>query len=131
MAKEPGRNNSSDELKVKIARSRDRVARDFRGLRHDLDIPQRIRKSFQEHTLLWIGAAAAVGTIIVLAPMRKKTIYIDATTGARTKPKSKLLEAGFLLGALRIAATVLKPTIEKFVAKKIGSYVGNRRSTRF
>jgi len=107
------------------------VARDFRGLRNDLDIPRRIRRSFQEQTMLWIGAAVVVGTLIVLVPMRKKTVYIDATTGAKAKPKSKLLETGVLLGALRIAATVLKPAIEKFVAKKIGSYVGNQRSSRF
>jgi len=65
MAKEPGRNNSTDELKVKIARSRDRVARDFRGVRHELDIPRKIRRSFREQTLLWVGAAVVVGTLVV------------------------------------------------------------------
>ncbi len=81
--------------------------------------------------MIWIGAAAVVGTLIVLAPMRKKTVYIDATTGKKTKGQSKLLETGFLLGALKIAATVLKPTIERFVAKKIGTYVGNRSSRKW
>src|ERR1700704_2413980 len=111
MAKESGPNNSTDELKVKITRSRDRLARDLRGVRYELDIPRRIRRSFQQQTVLWIGAAAVIGTLIVLIPLRRKTVYVDRASGATVgKPKrTKLLEAGFLLGAIRIAATLLQP----------------------
>src|SRR5207302_1971529 len=107
MAKKPRSNESTDELKLEIARSRDRVGRDFRGLRYELDIPAKIKRSFRNQTVAWITAAAVVGTLIVVLPLRKKKVYIDARTGAKTKPQSKLLEAGFILGALRIAATLL------------------------
>lgn len=130
MAKEPGRNNSTDELKVKIARSRDRVTRDFRGVRHELDIPRKIRRSFREHTLLWVGAAAVVGTLVVLAPIRQKKVYVDLASGKETKAKGKLLEAGFLLGALRIAMTLLRPSIERIVGKKLSGYVSGQQSRK-
>lgn len=119
MAKEFGRNKSADELKAEIARSRDRVAREFRGVRSELDISRKLRRSFRQNTGLWIGAAMAVGTIVMLLP-RKKKVYVDVGSGGgKGRTKSKLLETGFLLGALRIAATLLKPTITRFVMQKM------------
>jgi hypothetical protein len=122
MAKEPRANKTTDELKMEIARSRERVGRDFRGLRYELDFPGKIRRSLRNHTAAWITAAAVVGTLIVLLPLRKKKVYVDLKNGSQAKSKSKLLEAGFVLGALRIAATLLKPVITSFVTKKIGGY---------
>ena len=123
MAREPGRNNS--ELKEEIARSRARVTRDLRGLRDELDFPKKIRKSIRRKPVPWIATAVAVGLFLVLHLARKKKIYVDATKAS--KSGKKLLEAGFVLGALRIAATLLKPVIVSFVSKKIGSYVGEKR----
>jgi hypothetical protein len=37
------------------------------------------------------------------------------------------LEAGFVLGALRIAAGLLKPVVMNFVEKKLGSYGSRAR----
>jgi hypothetical protein len=93
-------------------------------LRYELDIPQKIRRSFRQNTPVWIGAAVAVGVLVVLLPMRRKKIYVDLASGTKAKPKSKLLEAGFLMGALRLAVTLFRPTIANFVMKKLGSYTG-------
>jgi hypothetical protein len=122
MAKEPRANKTTDELKMEIARSRERVGRDFRGLRYELDFPGKVRRSLRNHTAAWIAAAVVVGTLIVVLPLRKKKVYVDLKNGTQPKSKSKLLEAGFVLGALRIAATLLKPVITSFVTKKIGGY---------
>ena len=81
MAKKPRPNKPADELKLEIARSRDEVARDLRALRYELDIPRRIRRSFREQTAVWIGAAAVVGTLIVLLPLRRKKVYVDLASG--------------------------------------------------
>jgi hypothetical protein len=132
MAKEPRRGQPADALKIDIARSRDEVAREFRGLRYELDIPRKIRRSFREQTGLWIGAAVVVGTLIVLVPLRKKKVYVDLANGKKQKPAQKFLEAGFLLGVLRIAVTMLKPTITNFVMKKIrGPGAPRPRSTKW
>ena len=45
MAEEP---ESIDELKAEIAQSRERLARDLRGLRYELDFPGKFRRSFQD-----------------------------------------------------------------------------------
>jgi len=56
---------------------------------------------------------------------RKKKVIVDAKGG--TKSKHPLLEAGFVLGALRIAASLLKPVVINLVEKKLRSYSGRGR----
>src|ERR687887_1104273 len=99
MAEKFGDNNKSvDKLRAEIARSRERVGRDLCGLRHELDFPAKFRRSFREQTVSWITAAAAVGALIALAPMRKKKIYVNAKSSR--KSQKKLVETGFALAAL-------------------------------
>jgi hypothetical protein len=126
MAKKSGRNDTSDELRAELVGSRERLGRDLRGLRYELDFRRKIKRSFQQQTVAWITAIAVFGTLLVLLPARKKKIYIDAKTG--DKRKKQMLEAGFALGALKIAATMLKPTISSFLKAKMDSYM--RQSAR-
>ena len=128
MAKTSGRNNTTDELKAEIVASRERLARDLRGLRYELDFPRKIKKSFQQQTVAWITAAAVVGALLIFLPARKKKIYVDAKTG--DERKKRMLEAGFALGALKIAATLLKPTITSFLKSRIDSYMRESRRTK-
>ena len=119
MAKEPRRRESADALKAELARSRDEIAREVRGLRYELDIPRKIRRSLRENTAVWIGAAVAIGALVVLLPVRKQKVDVDLAQNKKGKPGTKFLEAGFLLGALRLAATLLKPAITNFVIRKM------------
>ena len=128
MAKESGRDQSTGELRVEIARSRERVARDLRGLRYELDFPRKFRRSFRQQTVAWITAIVVVGTLIAVLPVRKKKVYVDAKSGRKTK--RNLLEAGFALGVLKIAASLLKPAITTFVTKKILGYPRPERSAK-
>jgi hypothetical protein len=122
MAEKFGRNRSTGELIAEIGRSRERVARDLRGLHYELDFPGKLRRSFREQTVSWITAAAAVGALIVLLPVRKKKVYIDAKRGG--KRQKKFLEAGFVLGASKIAASVLRPVIVDFLKNRLTDYAG-------
>jgi hypothetical protein len=117
MAEKSGRKNSTDQLRMEIARSRERVGRDLRGLHYELDFPAKVRRSFREQTILWITAVAAVGVLIALAPMRKKKIYVDAKSGR--KPKEKLVKTGFVLGALNIGANLIRPAIVELVKNRL------------
>jgi hypothetical protein len=128
MAETSGRNDATDELKAEIAASRERLARDLRGLRYELDFPRKIKKSFREQTAVWITAVVVVGTLLIFLPARKKKIYVDAKTG--DERKKKMLEAGFALGALKIAATLLKPTVTGFLKSKIENYMRESRRTK-
>jgi len=122
MAEKSGRNKSIDELTTEIAQSRERLARDLRGLRCELDFPAKFRRSFREQTVSWLTAAAAVGALISLAPMRKKKIYVDAKKSQKTK--KKIVETGFALAMLKIAANLARPVIVEFVKNRLSDFGG-------
>lgn len=128
MAKESGSNKPAESIKAEIARSRELVERDLRGLRYELDFKRKLRQSFRQQTVVWVAAAALLGTVVVMLPRRKKTVYVDAK--GKEKPQKKLLEAGFLLGALRIAVTLLRPALMNFIKQKMtgGSTAGHSAS---
>jgi hypothetical protein len=123
MAEKSGQGKSLHELRQEAAHSRDRLARDLSGLRYELDFPLKFRKSFQRQTVIWIGAAIMMGVIFAVMPARTKKIRVKA--GGKTRgqhEKEGILGAGLALGALKLVATMLKPTITAFVAKKMSGY---------
>lgn len=120
MAKKSGNNKSDAELREQIARSRDDLALRVNRVREEVDLPRKIRRSVRREPVPWIVGAIAVGLLLTAVVTRKKKVYVDAKGG--TKSKHALLEAGFVLGALRIAAGLLKPLVMNFVEKKLGSY---------
>src|SRR6266513_3727832 len=128
MAEKSGHDKPIDELRAEIARSRERVGRDLRGLHYELDFPAKLRRSFREQTVSWITAAAAVGALIAFAPMRTKKIYIDAKSGRKTR--RKLVETGFALGALKIAASLVRPVIVEFDKNRLIGFAGQSRPSR-
>ena len=125
MAKKSGSKQSEAELKDQIARSREDLALRLNRVREEADLPRKIRRSVRREPVPWIVGAIAVGLLVTAVVTRKKKVYLDAKGG--TKSKHALLEAGFVLGALRIAAGLLKPVVMNFVEKKFGSYSGRGR----
>jgi len=100
------------------------LGRDLTGLRYELDFPLKFRKSFQRQTVLWIGAAIVVGVVFAVMPARTKKVRVNAT-GSKSRgehQKEGILGAGLALGALKLVATMLKPTITAFVAKQMSGY---------
>jgi len=125
MAEKPGQGKPIGQLETEIARSRERVARDLRGLQYELDFAGKLRRSFRKQTVPWLTAAAAVGVLLAFAPLRKRKIYIDAKSGQKTK--KKLLETGLALGALKIAASLVRPVIIEFVKNRLTDFGGRGR----
>lgn len=123
MAKESRREQSLDDLKVEIARSRDRFTRDLRVFRREIDIPRKIKRSFQRQTVAWVTAAVVVGTLLILIPARRKIVKLEPKIKTGRKSQGKLVEAGVALGALKFAATVLRPVITSFITKKVNAFV--------
>ena len=125
MAEKSGRNKSIDELTAEIAQSRERVTRDLRGLRYEVDFAAKFRRSFREQTISWLTTAAAVGALVALAPMRKKTIYVDAKSGR--KSQKKLVETGFALAVLKIGANMIRPVVVEFLKNRLTDCGGRSR----
>ena len=133
MAEKPEQGKSLHELRQQAAHSRDRLGRDLSGLRYELDFPLKFKKSFQRQTVVWIGAAIVLGVIIMTLPPRTKKVQIKAGGNGKSrgqKEKEGLLGAGLTLGVLKLVATMLKPTITAFVAKKMGGYAAGAGATR-
>ena len=128
MVEKSGPSKSTDEIRAEIARSRERVGRDLRGVHHELNFPAKFRRSFREQTVSWITAAAAVGVVIALAPMRTKKIYVDPKSGRKTK--KKLVETGFALASLKIAASLVRPAIVELVKNRLTGGAGQPRARR-
>ena len=113
MAENP---ESINELESEIAGSREQVARELQGLRYELDFPAKFRRSFRKQTGSWISAAAAVGALIALAPMRKKKVYIDATT--RRKRNEKLMHTGLGMAAIKVVGNLARPLVMEFIKNR-------------
>ena len=126
MGEKSERNKSTDELRTKIARSRERVDCDLRGLHYELDFPAKLQRSFRERTVSWLAASTAVGTLMVLLLTRKKKIYVDPKSGR--KANKKLVESGFALGALKIGASLVRPAIVELVKKRLTGVAGQPRA---
>ena len=107
---------SINELKGEVAGSRERVARELKGLRYELDFPAKFRRSFRKQTGSWITAAAAVGAVIALAPMRRKKVYVDAKDPRRSD--KKLMQTGLAMAALKLAGNLARPVIMEFVKNR-------------
>ena len=125
MAEKSAGNKSIDELKAEIADSRERVGRDLYGLRHELNFPAKFRRSFREQTVSWLTAAAAVGTLIALAPMRRKKIYVETKSSRKTQ--KKLVETGFALAALKVVASLARPVVVELIKNRLTDFRGKTR----
>jgi hypothetical protein len=129
MAKDAGQKRSVEEITRRIERSRFDLGRDLDGLRYELDIPLKIKKSFQRKTVLWIAGAVVLGLIFTVGPARKKKIYVDAK-GKRKRGPEKLAETGLLLTGIKFATSVLKPVVVNFVVQKMKNHSAGARSQR-
>jgi hypothetical protein len=127
MAKKSG-NKSAKELKEEISRSRDDVERRLTRVREETDLPRKFRRSVRREPVPWIVGAIAVGLLVTAVVTRKKKVYV--TPKGTAKPKSSLLEAGFLLGVARILAGFAKPVVVSFLEKQIGSYTSRAGSEK-
>src|ERR1041385_4869222 len=119
MAQKPEQGKSLHELRQEAAHSRDRLGRDLTGLRYELDFPLKFKKSFQRQTVLWIGAAIVVGVALAVMPARTKKVRIKPK-GAKSRGEHNnegILGAGLAIAALKLVATMLKPTSARFRAK--------------
>lgn len=136
MAQDGRQEESIAELRQQVAHSRDRLGRDLEGLRYELDFPLKFRKSFQRHAKVWVSAAVLTG-VAATARATSKTKVVYRTFGRKSGEQKKgeeqkkgLLQAGVAMGALKLAATLLRPVAVSFITKKMGSYAGGSAPPR-
>jgi len=126
MAEKSGPDETPVELRLKVARSRELIARDASGLRYELNFPLKLRKAFQRNTVVWVGAALALGVLIALLKARTQKVYVGAGGKKMRSSHKSLLQSGALLGALKFGMTLLQPVVVSYFAKK-GAKKGEER----
>ena len=135
MAKDPKQERELHEIRQQIAHSRDRLRRDLEGLRYELDFPLKFRKSFQRNTTTWISALVLTGVVMTArATSRKKVVYTSSKSGQAKKgeeQKKGLLQAGLAMGALRFAASMLRPMVISYVTRRFGGHVPPSAAKRY
>ena len=104
------------------------MARDLSGLRYELDFPMKFRRSFQRSTVVWIGAAAVVGIVFAFMPARTKKVYVAGKK--KNEQGKKFLEAGFVVAAVKLAATLLKPIVVGYLTKRMSGAGSKPRSAK-
>jgi len=121
MAEKSGPDETPIELRQKISRSRELVVRDVGALRYELNFPLKFKRAFQRNTVVWVGAALAVGLLIALLRARPQKIYLSASGKKVRSPNKSLLESGVLLGALKLGISLAQPIVMNYFKKKTGS----------
>ena len=122
MAKTSRNSKSATELRSQVVHSREQLARNVARVRDELNVPQKIRRSFERQPATWIIVLIVAGLATAAILSRKKKVYVDPKKSKR--PKNNFVQAGFALGVLRIAANLAKPYIESLVARKMGGGAG-------
>jgi hypothetical protein len=119
-------------LKSDIALSRDRMGRELTGLRYEMDVPRKLKDSFRNSPMVWIGALTALGIVIASPLLRRRKVYVRPKFswkgGGKKSQGQNLVEAGALVGVLKFAATLLRPMLVKFVAGKVREYTRGRKA---
>lgn len=118
MAEKSGSDETPIELRQKIARSRELVVRDLSGLRYELNFPLKLRRAFERNTVVWVGAALAVGLFLALLQARTRKVYIHPAGQKGGSPNKALIGSGLLLGAVKLGASVLRPIVVNYLAKQ-------------
>jgi hypothetical protein len=129
MAEKSGSDETPVELRQKIARARELVLRDASGLRYELNFPLKFKKTFQRNTVVWVGAALAVGLLMALLKARTQKVYVRAG-GRKVRSQKTLFQSGALLGALKFGLTLLQPVVISYFAKRGAKKGGERPRSR-
>ncbi len=119
MAEKPGPDETSLELRRKIVRSRELVVRDMSGMRYELDFPLRVRRAIQRNTVVWVGAALAIGLGLALLRARPRTIYVGGGGKKMDAANKTLLGSGLVLAVLKMGMTLVQPMVVGYLAKMV------------
>ena len=117
------------ELTAELAHARKQITTNVHSLGRDLDFAARARRAFKTHPAVWIGAAILIGLFVSRLPFGRKKVVVKE--GKKAEPTvEKVEKAGLLLGALKIAFNIAKPTLMGWATRYVAEYFekGNRGS---
>jgi hypothetical protein len=117
--------DEKNELINQLARTRIGFSKSFGALHADVDVPARLRDSYQRNKMLWLGCAAFAGVLLAKLPARKKKIYVKQEGGKKIREAA---EAGVAVVVLKFALSALRPVITSFITKKVAEYFEDQQN---
>ena len=119
-----GNEDRKAALTAELARARAEIGGAADVVRARLDFGARARQSVSHHRWWWLGGAVLAGVLLAKLPARTKKIYVDEK--GRKLPRSSAVTAGLLLGAVKIAFDLAKPSLLKMAARRAEDFVRER-----
>lgn len=116
-----------DEILAEIARSREAIARDCAGVRAEVDLAAKVRRSVRTHPLAWLGGAGALG--FLFAGPRRRTIvkHVEARPKKRGGGTETRVSRGpawwaTLLALVKFLLPFVRPALSAYAARRLGEF---------
>ena len=96
-------------LILALHEARGQLGGNIAGLKEDLSVGKRFRRSVRENRFAWFGGAAVLGLLLAKLPPMGRKVVVPQPIFARSPEKAG--KAALLLGALKIALDLGRPMI--------------------
>ncbi len=116
--------HDKEAIIAELAAARARLSATGEALRHSFDFATQAKESFKRHKPAWLGGAAILGFVLSKLPARKKTVFVEQTTGRVLGAAGKV---GAIFSAAKFALNIAKPLLSDFAGGGIGEFLGRFR----
>jgi len=115
MAEQSAQSSRKAQLIAELDQARSGLAENARGLKGSMNVGSHLRHAIVRQKTLWIGGAVISGWLLTKLPGLRKAPAPKYVYSKAREPDRK----GFLLAALGLAGTVLRPALTRFATQKL------------
>jgi hypothetical protein len=107
--------NRKSELILALDQARRRASTHASGVRQHAHPGKKLRASFSQHKLAWLGGAALLGLVLARPSRRNK----KTSSAAAPDSVARSAKAGLLIGALKLAFDLSKPLLTSWATNQL------------
>lgn len=117
-----------EKILAEVRASRAAIARDFGGVRREVDVAERLRRSVKSRPLAWLGGAAALGFYLAGPKTRTKTVVKHvrgdkpAAKGGKTVVREPRSLLGTLFSLIRLIVPFVRPALSAYAARRLSEF---------
>lgn len=113
-----GNEDRKAELIAQLAKARQQIDSSGTRVRQALDVPARVRSSFQKHAVVWMGGGLLAGVLIAALARRPRTAATTKQKETRDGALPKAGAAGLLVAGAKIVFDVCRPILIKWLMSR-------------
>lgn len=122
---------SKERLIAELALTRAAVRQDYKAVRTEMDVAEKLKRVVRQRPFAWLGGAAALGWILSGPKTKKKLVtkYVPAQDkrAGKTEKQASGRFAGFItlgLTIFRLVFPYLKPALLNYATQYMSERVG-------